>query len=259
MQSVTDHDIVRPNLGPPADISPGWKRTIDLACCLAALPLLALLTVVVALLTRIASPGPVFFMQERVGYRGRRFLCYKFRTMKCSADTSLHQNHLDELIRTNAPMTKMDSRRDSRLIPGAWLLRATGLDELPQIINILRGEMSVVGPRPCLVYEFEKYLPWQKARTDTQPGLTGLWQVSGKNRLTFEQMIQLDIEYARTRTPWLDLKIILLTVPALILQVSDTRKARKAAALATPPRSMAPRETPLVNRPSLHTKQTQLS
>jgi len=223
-----------------SDQLPGWKRAIDIVCCLAAMPALVLLTVLMALTKSLTSPGPVFFRQERVGYRGRRFMCYKFRTMKCGADSAAHQAHLDHLIRSNAPMVKMDSKRDSRLIPGAWLLRASGLDELPQIFNILRGEMSVVGPRPCLPYEFEKYLPWQKARCDTQPGLTGLWQVSGKNRLTFEQMIRLDIEYAKTRTCWLDLKIILLTVPTLLLQIRDTRNGRRAAAPAPAPSGGAP-------------------
>jgi lipopolysaccharide/colanic/teichoic acid biosynthesis glycosyltransferase len=239
MQSISDNVPIRTDVTLPSDRLPGWKRTIDLACCLAALPLLVLLTMLMAVLTRLTSPGPVFFMQERIGHQGRRFMCLKFRSMKCSADTTVHQTHLDQLMRTNAPMTKMDSHRDKRLIPGAWLLRASGLDELPQIINILRGEMSVVGPRPCLPYEYEKYLPWQRARCETQPGLTGLWQVSGKNRLTFEQMIRLDIRYARNRNWWLDLKIILLTVPALILQISDTSKGRKAAAPATPPRTGA--------------------
>ncbi len=223
----------RPEAKPNLDRLPGWKRAIDIGCCLAALPLFALSTLLMALLTKAASPGPIFFRQERVGYRGRRFMCYKFRTMKCSADTGVHQAHLTNLMRSNAPMVKMDSQRDTRLIPGAWLLRASGLDELPQVINILRGEMSVVGPRPCVPYEYEQYLPWQMARFDIRPGLTGLWQVSGKNQLTFEQMILLDIQYARTRALWSDLKIIFLTVPALLSQITDTRKHRKAAAMPT--------------------------
>ena len=160
--------------------------------------------------------------------------------MKLGADTAVHQAHLDHLIRSNAPMVKIDAGRDSRLIPGAWLLRASGLDELPQVINILRGEMSVVGPRPCLRYEFDRYQPWQKERFDTLPGLTGLWQVSGKNRLPFEQMIRLDIQYARNRSWPLDLKIILLTVPSLVLQILDTRRGRKAAAPTPPERRAAP-------------------
>lgn len=126
-------------------------------------------------------------------------------------------------------MQKMDARSDSRLIPGGWLLRASGIDELPQIINVLRGEMSLVGPRPCLAYEYEEYTPRQRMRFKSVPGLTGLWQVSGKNRTTFEQMVWLDIRYGERLSLWADLKIILMTVPALLQQVVDTRRARRPA------------------------------
>jgi lipopolysaccharide/colanic/teichoic acid biosynthesis glycosyltransferase len=124
-------------------------------------------------------------------------------------------------------MTKLDSR-DSRLIPGGWLIRALGLDELPQILNVLKGDMSIVGPRPCLPYEFDNYSPRHRERFNAVPGLTGLWQVSGKNRTTFEEMIRLDIAYSNETSLWLDLRIILMTVPALFLQVGDTRKDRQA-------------------------------
>lgn len=209
---------------------PGWKRAVDITCSLAAMPVLALLTLFTALVMRITSPGPVFFRQERVGHRERRFMCYKFRTMLVGADSRVHQTHCDYLIQSNAPMVKMDAGGDSRLIPGGWLIRASGLDELPQIINVLRGEMSLVGPRPCVLYEYEKYLPWQQERFNAVPGLTGLWQVSGKNRTTFEEMMCLDIHYARNVSWWLDLKIILMTVPALILQIRDTRRKKKSGA-----------------------------
>jgi lipopolysaccharide/colanic/teichoic acid biosynthesis glycosyltransferase len=112
------------------------------------------------------------------------------------------------------------------LIPGGWLLRASGLDELPQLLNVLNGDMSLVGPRPCLPYEYENYSPWQKERFNSTPGLTGLWQVSGKNRTTFEEMIRLDHAYTENLSLWLDAKIILLTVPALLLQIGDVRSAR---------------------------------
>jgi len=125
-------------------------------------------------------------------------------------------------------MTKMDVKGDPRIIPLGVPLRASGLDELPQLLNILRGDMSLVGPRPCVAYEYEKYLPWQKERFNSLPGLTGLWQVSGKNRTTFDEMIQLDIEYSQTKSLWLDTKIILKTIPALIVQMQDTRKGRKS-------------------------------
>jgi lipopolysaccharide/colanic/teichoic acid biosynthesis glycosyltransferase len=127
-------------------------------------------------------------------------------------------------------MVKMDARGDSRLIPGGRLIRASGLDELPQIINVFRGEMSVVGPRPCVPYEYEQYLPWQRARFNVVPGLTGLWQVSGKNRTTFEEMIRLDLRYAETRSLWLDLKIMVLTLPALLAQLRGADSGRGAPA-----------------------------
>jgi lipopolysaccharide/colanic/teichoic acid biosynthesis glycosyltransferase len=208
---------------------PLWKRAIDLVCCFLALPFLAVLTLVMTVITKLIAPGPVFFRQERIGLQGRRFKIYKFRSMYANADTSGHQNYVKQLIGTNAPMVKLDARGDARLIPGSWLLRASGLDELPQILNVLRGEMSIVGPRPCLPAEFAAFLPWQQQRCNAMPGLTGLWQVSGKNRTTFEQMIRFDITYTETKSLGLDLKIILLTVPALLVQIYDTRLGRKSA------------------------------
>jgi lipopolysaccharide/colanic/teichoic acid biosynthesis glycosyltransferase len=154
--------------------------------------------------------------------------------MHCGSDTSVHQKYFKELIQTNAPMMKLDSRRDSRLIPGGWLLRASGLDELPQIINVLKGDMSLVGPRPCIPSEFENFLPAQRERCNALPGLTGLWQVSGKNRTTFEEMIRLDIEYSRRVSLLLDLRIIVSTPLALLTQIQDTRRKRKANSAPAP-------------------------
>jgi lipopolysaccharide/colanic/teichoic acid biosynthesis glycosyltransferase len=202
---------------------PAWKRATDLTCCLLALPGLMLLTLVMTIVTKLVSPGPVIFRQERIGWRGRRFRIFKFRTMHVGADPRRHQRHVRALISSNAPMVKLDERGESRLFAGSWLLRASGLDELPQIINVLRGEMSVVGPRPCLPAEFDDYLPWQRKRCQALPGLTGLWQVSGKNRTTFVEMVRLDIRYAETTSPWLDAKIILRTVPVLLRQIQDAR------------------------------------
>jgi len=200
-------------------------------CCLVAFPAFALLTLFMAVLLRLRSPGPILFRQERVGLHGERFRIYKFRTMHVGADTRGHQQHFQRLHETNAPMRKLDGT-DSRLIPLGWCLRATGLDELPQIVNVWRGEMSIVGPRPCIPYEYELYTPRQRARFASAPGLTGLWQVSGKNRTTFDEMIRLDHEYTARRGFWLDLRIILLTVPALIVQLADIRQSRRAPAVA---------------------------
>jgi lipopolysaccharide/colanic/teichoic acid biosynthesis glycosyltransferase len=228
---------------------PPWKRGLDIACCLIALPFLALGSFWVFVMTSITAPGPIFFRQERVGHKGRRFLLYKFRTMHVSANVTPHQVHFRELMTSNAPMQKLDARGDRRLIPGGWLLRASGLDELPQIINVLRGEMSIVGPRPCIPYEFENYSVWQRNRLNSVPGLTGLWQVSGKNRTTFDEMVRLDIAYGEQLSFQSDIGIMLRTLPALWTQISDIRKARaaasrpvEAAAKDVAPREAAPRE-----------------
>ena len=206
-----------------------WKRNLDILLIILASPFLIPLALFIALVIRSVSNGPVLFRQERIGYMGGRFMCFKFRTMFVDADTKTHQGHLQHLMNSNRPMMKMDSRGDPRIIPFGLLLRASGLDELPQLINVLRGEMSLVGPRPCLPYEYDKYLPWQKERFGTVPGLTGLWQVSGKNKTTFVEMIQLDIKYAKNKSLWWDLKIIMLTIPALIIQMVETRRSKKTA------------------------------
>lgn len=211
-------------------LSDHLKRILDIAFSLLAMPVLALITLMIAIIMKFVSPGPVFFLQDRVGHMGRRFKIYKFRTMSVAADTSGHQQYVTQLIGSNAPMIKLDSKRDSRLIPGCWFLRATGLDELPQLINVLQGHMSLVGPRPCLPAEYEQYTPAQRKRFLAMPGLTGLWQVSGKNRTTFEEMIRLDIKYAEEKSLWLDLYIICMTIPALLQQLGDTRKGRKQSA-----------------------------
>jgi lipopolysaccharide/colanic/teichoic acid biosynthesis glycosyltransferase len=200
------------------------------------------LALAIAALIRIVSPGPVLFKQERVGLRGSRFMCFKFRTMVVGADTAVHQGHLTQLMNSDAPMEKMDAKGDPRVIRFGALLRASGLDELPQLLNVLRGEMSLVGPRPCLPYEYDNYLPWQRERFSALPGLTGLWQVSGKNRTTFTEMINLDIFYSKNQTFWLDILIILKTLPALVVQIMDSRLKKKQLA-------SAPAERPALSTP----------
>lgn len=181
----------------------------------------------IALWIKIVSPGPVFYRQERVGYRGRRFMILKFRTMKVNVETLSHERHLEQLMQANRPMTKLDAD-DPRIIRGGRILRAMGLDELPQLINVLSGEMSLVGPRPCTVSEFKRYLPWQRERVDAPPGLTGYWQVNGKNKTTFIEMINMDIFYVRNLSLGMDLEIMLRTFPALMMQVIETRFKKRA-------------------------------
>jgi lipopolysaccharide/colanic/teichoic acid biosynthesis glycosyltransferase len=205
---------------------PFWKRSLDLGLIAVALPGWLTIGAFVALVIRVGSVGPVFFRQKRIGYKGREFTLYKFRTMHMNAADDPHRQYTQNLIRSHDAMIKLDAQKDPRLVPLGSLLRASGLDELPQLLNVVRGEMSLVGPRPCIPYEYEIYKPWHRQRLDAAPGLTGLWQVSGKNRTTFEQMVRLDIEYALRRSLWLDLKIIFKTLPALWRQYCDLRAGR---------------------------------
>jgi lipopolysaccharide/colanic/teichoic acid biosynthesis glycosyltransferase len=205
---------------------PRWKRFLDLSCVFLALPLWLPLMIAISLWIKAASKGPVFFRQQRVGYRGRHFSCLKFRSMKVDAETRTHENYVQTLIATDAPMIKMDAKGDARLIPFGKILRVFGLDELPQIFNVLRGEMSLVGPRPCTIFEFQHFRPEHKERVNAPPGLTGLWQVNGKNRTTFSEMIDMDIRYGKTMSLSLDLRIMVKTVPALIVQALESRAAK---------------------------------
>jgi lipopolysaccharide/colanic/teichoic acid biosynthesis glycosyltransferase len=195
---------------------------LDILCILIALPALLPLMLLIAGYIKLVSRGPVFFKQERIGYREHPFLCLKFRSMKVNAASQIHQDYLKELMSSERPMVKMDLSGDSRLIPGGAVLRATGLDELPQLINVWVGDMSIVGPRPCTRYEFEQYQARHKGRFSTLPGLTGLWQVSGKNRTTFAEMIDLDVRYAENASLGMDLRIMAKTVRVLIAQVYET-------------------------------------
>jgi lipopolysaccharide/colanic/teichoic acid biosynthesis glycosyltransferase len=211
---------------------PAWKTILDLTCILLSMPLWLPVVLFLVFWIKLASPGPVFFRQERIGHGGKRFMILKFRTMKVNVETRTHERHLEQLINADIPMTKLDAAGDPRIIPGGRFLRATGLDELPQLFNVLRGEMSLVGPRPCTPHEFKSYQVWQRERVSARPGLTGFWQVNGKNRTTFTEMIKLDIFYTKNLSLWLDLMIMLKTLPALMTQVIDSRSASRPRARA---------------------------
>jgi lipopolysaccharide/colanic/teichoic acid biosynthesis glycosyltransferase len=215
---------------------PKWKRFIDLAAVTLLFPVWLPVMTLIALWVAVTSPGPIFYRQPRIGFKGRRFMLIKFRTMKVNAETHVHEAYLEHLIISDRPMIKLDATGDPRLILGGKFLRATGLDELPQIFNVLKGEMSLVGPRPCTVLEFERYAPEQRARVNALPGLTGLWQVNGKNRTTFREMIEMDIFYSRNISLSLDLKIILRTLPAIAGQLCDSvQPLPRSSAQSTPP------------------------
>jgi exopolysaccharide biosynthesis polyprenyl glycosylphosphotransferase len=199
------------------------KRTADVLLAAAALLLLAPVWLLVALLIKLDSRGPVLYRQERVGMDGRIFLFLKFRTMRTGADDASHREYQRKYIAgqpdTNLgdaarPVYKMHS--DPRVTRVGRVLRRLSLDELPQLLNVLRGDMSVVGPRPPIPYEVESYALSHRRRLDVKPGLTGLWQVSGRNRLSFEEMVKLDLYYIENWSLWLDLKIILRTLPVML-------------------------------------------
>jgi exopolysaccharide production protein ExoY len=213
-----------------SSLVPFWKRLLDISCILFGMPFWLPIMIAIAIWIKLASPGSIFFRQERVGHQRKRFMILKFRTMKVNVETQSHERHLDQLIHANRPMTKLDSAGDPRIIPGGRILRATGLDELPQLFNVLRGEMSLVGPRPCTPHEFGRYQKWQQARVNAPPGLTGFWQVKGKNKTTFTEMIDMDIFYTRKMSLWLDLTIMVKTFPALTAQVIESRSSARAGA-----------------------------
>ena len=227
-----------------ASATPRWKRALDITLIILALPLLLPVMLCIALIVRLSSEGPILFRQERVGFLGKKFMCFKFRTMIAGIETKSHEGHLENLMASNKPMVKMDAKNDPRIIMFGGPLRSSGLDELPQIINILRGDMSLVGPRPCTPFEFGKYKPEHKERFKTLPGLTGLWQVSGKNNTTFEEMIRLDVDYSKRKSLWLDIWIIVKTIPALLVQMIETRARRRAHARAAQPAVSEPAANP---------------
>lgn len=191
-------------------------RFVERAVAGLALLVLSPMFLLIALIIKLSSSGPVFFRQERIGQKGQTFYCYKFRTMRLHSETQTHEDYFSYLMKNSVPMKKLDNNGDSRIFPAGRLLRASSLDELPQLINIFKGQMRIVGPRPCTPHEFEQYLPWHRYRVDAPPGLTGLWQVSGKNKTTFAEMMRLDLRYIRERSVWMDLWIIFKTVPVTI-------------------------------------------
>jgi lipopolysaccharide/colanic/teichoic acid biosynthesis glycosyltransferase len=212
---------------------PFWKRVFDIIVSGTLILLASPLLLLVTLYIKMVSKGPVFFIQKRVGYKGRLFDFYKFRTMHINMDTTgVHKDYVSDLIGDDRPMVKMDSGNDKRIFKGARILRKTSIDELPQLFNVLKGDMSLVGPRPCIPYEAREYLQWHRNRFDILPGMTGLWQVSGKNNLTFKQMIRLDIKYIKRLSPVQDIRILFKTIPTVIdlaLEKSKVKLFKKTA------------------------------
>ncbi len=196
------------------------KRTLDILGSLSALIVLLPLFAGIALLIKLTSKGPVLFRQTRVGQNGRMFTFFKFRSMHVDNDPRVHQEYVARLIAGGDDLQQADGTfkltNDHRVTAFGRCLRKTSLDELPQFVNVLRGDLSLVGPRPPLPYEYERYLTWHRRRVlEMRPGLTGLWQVEGRSRTTFDEMVRMDLRYAKTWSTWLDCKILLRTPAAM--------------------------------------------
>lgn len=199
------------------------KRVSDIVIAAVALVLVSPLWLLIAVLIRFDSRGAAVFRQERVGMDGRIFLCFKFRTMHAGSDEEAHRDVSRKHIEGHPEANAGDEERpvfgkvkdDTRVTKAGRWLRRSSLDELPQLLNVLKGDMSVVGPRPPIAYEVKEYDMWHRKRLDMKPGITGLWQVSGRNRLRFDDMVRIDLFYIENWSIWLDLKIILLTIPAI--------------------------------------------
>jgi lipopolysaccharide/colanic/teichoic acid biosynthesis glycosyltransferase len=193
------------------------KPVLDYFVAAALLIITSPLFLIFCISIKLHSPGPIFFTQERIGRYGRPFRILKFRSMRVNADTNLHKEYMQRVIQSNVSPAELGKKSlkldaaDPRITGLGKVLRSSGLDELPQLINVLKGEMSIVGPRPPIPYEVEIYEAWHKQRLSVLPGITGLWQVTAHNLVPFNEMVKIDIEYIQRANLWLDLKIMLRT------------------------------------------------
>jgi lipopolysaccharide/colanic/teichoic acid biosynthesis glycosyltransferase len=212
-----------------------YKRILDIFISLIALLILSPLMLIVAILIKLDSSGPVFFKQERVGVRRKtqsqmdywqkvNFRFYKFRTMVCNADPTLHKSYIKALIDNDSEgmaaiqggNTKIRKLiHDPRVTRIGRILRKSSIDEIPQFINVIKGDMSLVGPRPAIPYEVEMYKPWHFRRLETKPGMTGLWQVTARSSCDFDEIVKLDNQYIEQQSLWLDIKILMKTPYAI--------------------------------------------
>jgi len=199
-----------------------FKRMFDLTCTLAVLPFVLPLMALIALIIRFDSPGPALFKQKRVGKNGKLFEIYKFRSMVHRLDDSYHRAFMKAFIQGQIDETSVEGKKvfkpfsDSQVTRVGRFLRKTSLDELPQLFNVLKGDMSLIGPRPNVPWEVEAYKPWHYERLEVLPGITGLAQINGRSSISFDKIAQYDIEYARNQNLWLDLRILWKTFTAVI-------------------------------------------
>jgi exopolysaccharide biosynthesis polyprenyl glycosylphosphotransferase len=207
------------------DLQLKLKRFMDIAGSIAGIVFFAPLMAMISVIVKFTSSGPVLFRQERLGFLGKPFTFRKFRSMRVDSDDSIHKDYVTKLINgdndtinkgtTDQPLYKITD--DPRITPFGKFLRKSSLDELPQFFNVLKGDMSLVGPRPPIPYECDVYKQWHCRRVlEVKPGITGLWQVSGRSTTTFDEMVRLDLAYVRNWSLWLDLKIILKTFWAVV-------------------------------------------
>ncbi len=212
------------NLGLYATTPQVAKRLMDIAFSAAGLLAISPVLLVLGILVKLDSPGGMFFVQERVGLNGRTFRMIKFRSMRADSDPAIHKAFLEKMIQDGGEHHELDANgkpvykivKDPRITRFGQFIRKTSIDELPQLFNVLRGDMSLVGPRPPIQYEVDAYKDWHMKRLYIRPGLTGLWQVSGRNRLSFDQMVQLDIAYIEQWSLWTDIKILFRTIPVVL-------------------------------------------
>ena len=230
-----EHDKDKPNTSSDLNLYPDLskrnsskrlslflKRTIDIVGSILALMIFSPLFLIIAILIKLSSKGPIFFRQERVGHFGKKFTFFKFRTMYVNNDQNIHREYINNFMRGEIDHNSSGDngrkecayklKNDPRVTPIGRFLRKSSLDELPQFINVLRGEMSLVGPRPPIPYELENYDIWHIRRIlEIKPGITGIWQILGRSSTTFDDMVRMDIKYIREWSLWLDIKILLKT------------------------------------------------
>jgi exopolysaccharide biosynthesis polyprenyl glycosylphosphotransferase len=213
LEKLQDIPLLTFSTTPTDELGLFLKRAIDLVVSLSGLLLLSPLFLIVSLLIKITSEGPVFFKQERGGLYSRKFTMYKFRSM--TADAEEKKGDLRHLNEMDGPIFKI--RNDPRVTGvGKWLRKAS-IDEIPQLFNVLKGDMSLVGPRPHPVEEVKEYTTWQKRRLSMRPGITGLWQVGGRSNTSFAESMKHDLDYIDNWSLWLDFKILSKTLPAVVL------------------------------------------
>lgn len=188
------------------------KRVIDILGSIFCLILFSPIFIIISILIKNSSEGPIFFKQERIGKFGKKFILLKFRTMYINNDNLIHENFVSKFINGEKIQDNIYKiQNDHRIFPIGRILRKFSLDEIPQFINILKGEMSIVGPRPPLYYEFKQYEKWHKERLNVNPGITGLWQIYGRSKTSFNEMVQMDLKYIKNWNIFLDIRIILQT------------------------------------------------